>query len=307
MGPLLCAFVLLSQETNPPVRIQANVPLVEFQNVDAREAIRWLFRQGLFGGTIAPEVRGVVTLNLRNVPWEVALQHVLRQVDATYRIEHGFIEVVLRDEGGLPTPPREPWPSVADRQGIEAGYRWLRYKVAAGRGKEIEEWLGEATIEDPVAQSAARGAKAYREFVDTERGLRTFAIREFRPEPRKSAEKWIAAQVSYAPAPGLSPIVYRDLWRQDAGGAWRLAQRRRATLRFENADIRDVLRVVWGEVGASYKIDPRVHGRVTLDLTGVPFENALQMVCADPRDLPDRGRRVRDRAAVGRVLLGCPL
>ncbi len=286
MGPLLCAFALFPQGANPPDRSQAIVPVVEFQNADVREAVRWLFRKGLFGGTVAPEVQGVVTVSLRNVPWELALQQVLRQVEATYRIEHGFYEVVRREDeafGPIVEPPA-PWPSVADRQAIEAGYRWLRRNVALGRGKEIKAWLGDAVLESPIARTKVEGVQAYRAFVDTERAFPVFSLRGYRPVPRKAAgPAWIAAEVAYATTSDRAFVVYRDEWRPLSDGSWRLVHRQNATLRFENADIRDVLRMVWGDVGAAYRIDPRVQGRVTLDLTGVPFESALQQVLQNIR------------------------
>ncbi len=60
-----------------------------FDQADIRQALRDTFKRVGVSYSIAPEVQGVVTLELRNVTFEVALEHILRQVEATYRIEGG--------------------------------------------------------------------------------------------------------------------------------------------------------------------------------------------------------------------------
>lgn len=66
---------------------------------DVRDVLRNLFREGNISYTIAPEVQGTVTLSVKSVSFEVALQNILRQVDATYRIESGVYQVIRREEG----------------------------------------------------------------------------------------------------------------------------------------------------------------------------------------------------------------
>ncbi|RYG26848.1 hypothetical protein EON82_01795, partial [bacterium] len=71
---------------------------LEFEQTDVREALRALFKNVGVSYTIAPEVQGTVTVSLKNVPFETALQNVTRQVDATYRIEGGVYQIVRRED-----------------------------------------------------------------------------------------------------------------------------------------------------------------------------------------------------------------
>ncbi|RYG25106.1 hypothetical protein EON82_08335, partial [bacterium] len=71
---------------------------LEFEQTDVREALRALFKNVGVSYTIAPEVQGTITVSLKNVPFETALQNITRQVDATYRIEGGVYQIVRREE-----------------------------------------------------------------------------------------------------------------------------------------------------------------------------------------------------------------
>ncbi len=83
---------------------QKQIPSLELDQADVREALRALFKNVSVSYSIAPEVQGPVTVSLKNVPFDVALQNVLRQVDATYRVEGGVYEIVKRAEVTAPTP-----------------------------------------------------------------------------------------------------------------------------------------------------------------------------------------------------------
>ncbi len=85
-----------------------NIPSLEYQDADVREALRALFRTVGVSYTIAPDVQGTITVALKNVTFETALLNILRQVDATYRVEVGIYQIVKREqqpttEGGGPT------------------------------------------------------------------------------------------------------------------------------------------------------------------------------------------------------------
>jgi hypothetical protein len=73
------------------------VPSLEFQEADVREALRSLFRSKNVSYSIAPDVQGTVNVSLKNVTFEVALQNITRQVDATYRIEGGVFNIIRRE------------------------------------------------------------------------------------------------------------------------------------------------------------------------------------------------------------------
>src|SRR5580704_10080987 len=83
---------------------QKTIPSLELDSADVREALRALFKNVNVSYSIAPEVQGTVTVSLKNVTFDLALQNVLRQVDATYRVEGGVFEIVKRADVTAPTP-----------------------------------------------------------------------------------------------------------------------------------------------------------------------------------------------------------
>ena len=68
-----------------------NISSLDYESADVREALRALFKNVGVSYTIASDVQGLVTVHLRNIPFEAALQQITRQVDATYRIEGGVL------------------------------------------------------------------------------------------------------------------------------------------------------------------------------------------------------------------------
>lgn len=80
-----------------------NIPSLEYQQADVREALEALFKDVGISFSIAPEVQGTVTVSLHNVTFSSALQNILRQVDATYRIQAGVYEIIRREESGGPS------------------------------------------------------------------------------------------------------------------------------------------------------------------------------------------------------------
>ena len=89
---------------------QKQVPSLELEQADVREALRALFKNVNVSYSIAPEVQGPVTVSLKNVTFEAALQNILRQVDATYRVEGGVYEIIKRVDSSAPltTPSESP-------------------------------------------------------------------------------------------------------------------------------------------------------------------------------------------------------
>ncbi|HVT11159.1 MAG TPA: hypothetical protein VHE55_02750 [Fimbriimonadaceae bacterium] len=87
-------------QTDPATQI---IPSLDFDSVDVREALRALFKSVGVSYSIAPEVQGTVTVNLKNVRFDTALQNILKQVDATYRVEGGVYQIIHREEIVPPT------------------------------------------------------------------------------------------------------------------------------------------------------------------------------------------------------------
>lgn len=90
---------------------QKMIPSLELEQADVREALRALFKNVTVSYSIAPEVQGSVTANMRNVSFQTALQNVLRQVDATYRVEGGVYEIIKRAESVGPNITTGPTPT----------------------------------------------------------------------------------------------------------------------------------------------------------------------------------------------------
>jgi hypothetical protein len=99
---IVCAFLALGvvapatsfgQDTDPRNKI---IPNVQFDNSDVRDALKVLFRSVGVSYSVAPEVQGFVTANLKEVAFEAALRNLLNQVDSTYRIEGGIYTIIRK-------------------------------------------------------------------------------------------------------------------------------------------------------------------------------------------------------------------
>jgi len=66
---------------------------LRFEQSDVRSALREVFRRTNSSYSINPDVQGTVTLSLKNVTLNAALENIVRQVDATYSIEGGVYNV----------------------------------------------------------------------------------------------------------------------------------------------------------------------------------------------------------------------
>ena len=85
---------------------QRQIPSLELDSADVREALKILFRSVNVSYSIAPDVQGTITVSLRNVPFETALRNILNQVDATYRVEGGIYQIIRRED--FTTTPTTP-------------------------------------------------------------------------------------------------------------------------------------------------------------------------------------------------------
>ncbi len=69
---------------------------LDYQDAPVRDVLRAMFRSVSVSFTVAQEVQGPINVSLKNVTFEVALDNVLRQVNATYRVESGVYNILLR-------------------------------------------------------------------------------------------------------------------------------------------------------------------------------------------------------------------
>jgi len=115
-GLLLVGAVALAQEGGQPDLSQKRVT-VKYDQADIRYVLKQLFESVGANYSIDPQVQGTVTVSLTDVPFEVALNTILRQLDLTYRIESGVYYVTIRkpEEPTTPTTgaaPEEAAPQV---------------------------------------------------------------------------------------------------------------------------------------------------------------------------------------------------
>ncbi len=70
----------------------------DFNQFDAREALRLLFRKTYKSYSFDPRVQGIVTLSTRNVTFEAVLQNMLRQVNAQVKVVKGVYMVSVKPQ-----------------------------------------------------------------------------------------------------------------------------------------------------------------------------------------------------------------
>jgi len=102
MGIALVAAAPMSFAQNDPRdRIIGSLDLAD---ADVRDALRILFKNvgSDISYTVAGDVQGTVTVNLKDKTFETVLNAILSQVGATYRIDGGIYNIIRKPED---TPP----------------------------------------------------------------------------------------------------------------------------------------------------------------------------------------------------------
>lgn len=103
MKHVLIAMVGLSIVAAAPVAMAQDDPRdkiiasVEFQDGDIRDVLRFIFTKVGVSYTVANDVQGSVTISLKDKPFETILQAVLKQVDATYRVEGNIYNIIKKE------------------------------------------------------------------------------------------------------------------------------------------------------------------------------------------------------------------
>ena len=246
------------------------------ERAEGREALRRLFREYRFGGSVAPDVEGTVSVRLRNVPFETALANVTRQLGATFRIDHGFFRVVRGKDpdtivdpawlfGGAPTPAGRrdvfrsgqgpPRPIVEGRLSLVPLPVALR-RIFAGTGVA---WKADPRFGRSVSVDVTGLA--------FESALPKL-VRENRLElsPRRRRLRVLPA------LPGTPLVDDREV-----GSNVR-------AVRFEATDVHVALSWLFQTMGVPYAIDPSVRGFVTAEYQDVDFEMVVLRTILDEVD-----------------------
>lgn len=69
---------------------------LELQEADVRDALRVLFKNVEVSYTVSTDVQGTVTVSLKGQTFETVLQAILKQVNATYRVEGGIYNIIRK-------------------------------------------------------------------------------------------------------------------------------------------------------------------------------------------------------------------
>ena len=80
----------------------------EYQNADLREVLKTLFKEVNASYSIPPDIQGSITLSMKDAKFELVLQNVLAQVNATYRYEGGVFVILKREDPTLANPSQDP-------------------------------------------------------------------------------------------------------------------------------------------------------------------------------------------------------
>ena len=80
------------------------VPYLNLEGANIHDALRMLFKVVAVPYTVDSNVQGSVTVKLENQPFETVLRNLLNQIGATYRVQGGVYEIVMRPSS---TTPRE--------------------------------------------------------------------------------------------------------------------------------------------------------------------------------------------------------
>ncbi|MCX5902482.1 MAG: secretin N-terminal domain-containing protein [Proteobacteria bacterium] len=91
--------------------------------------------------------------------------------------------------------------------------------------------------------------------------------------PKKAAKPSPPARKAETPKPELKEIVMPQK------GATLVSSQKTYTLQMRDADIQDLLLAFSREINANIVVDPKISGRVTIDLKGVTLEQVLDVVC----------------------------
>lgn len=87
------------------------IPSLDLQSADVRDALKALFKNVNVSYSVAPEVQGSVTVSLKDTTFDTALTSILKQVNATFRVEGGIYNIIARvddikpDTGTVTTAP----------------------------------------------------------------------------------------------------------------------------------------------------------------------------------------------------------
>jgi type II secretory pathway component GspD/PulD (secretin) len=139
-GAVLVAAPLKAAAQDNPA--DKTIATLDLQDADVRDALRSLFKDVGVGYTIDPDIVGTVTANLKSVKFEAALQFILKQVHATYRVSGGVYQIIQQEAPATgtqdPGPATVPVEEHAHRRiKIRHADPALIFRLLSGRSQSV--------------------------------------------------------------------------------------------------------------------------------------------------------------------------
>jgi hypothetical protein len=107
----LCAYAPTAAYSQPTQGTQENpsntiIPSIDLESADVRDALKILFKNVGVSYSVAADVQGNITLHITDKPFETTLEAILKQVDATYRVDAGVYTIIKKEDttGVVATP-----------------------------------------------------------------------------------------------------------------------------------------------------------------------------------------------------------
>lgn len=217
----------------------ARVIDLELNELEIGKAVAYLFAKVNGRYVLAPDVKGITTVSLRQVPFEGALANVLKQVNATWRVRDGVYEIVSK-----------PLAEEID---------WARHEMELNQqyGEEIRTVLARLM---PSKMSYSISPQLKGRIKLDEKDLRGLTF--------EAALQRVLSQVG-----GTCRVVdgiyeFLPSQRQDAG-------QKLVNISFQGEDVRDAIRKLFRSVDIPYSVAVEIRGTVTVDFKNVPLNQAL--------------------------------
>jgi hypothetical protein len=114
-APFRAAGAALSVHQTSANQANEIVGNLESSNENVRVVLRTLFKSKNRAYSVHPDVQGSVTVSLSRIPFEVALNAVIRQVGATFRLESGIYLIEPRSGNWPPNQNAKPGDEIGDK------------------------------------------------------------------------------------------------------------------------------------------------------------------------------------------------
>jgi hypothetical protein len=261
---------------------------VQFQDLDIREALKQLFKKVGAFYDVDEKVAGTVTISVRNVTFEAALQNTLKQVNATWREKDGRYQIVLK-------PTDEPYVQVVDPKApVDARLAiWRLFKnfdvpvfispdVKGSVVLEPRNITFEASLNHLLKQANAtyRVQGGVYQIVPSPRlkvggGPEPFLFKTAIQEASITVDGRFLFVLLEGTFYKLNKSDLKTVAQSSVSFQLSPASAMRVDVDEKQVDVRDAIRHLFAKTDISYSIGVDVQGTVTLKAKGILFDEAL--------------------------------